>query len=902
MATLTLLTGPPGSGKTETVLRRLREAAAGGASDVTLVTPTATMAEHVRNRLAREGWVFSPRLAQTLSKFVGDRSPGLTPASPAILQRVVDHVLERTPWEPFREVAGFRGFRNAVRHLFEELSLTGRGETELEELFARAGLKEPTHQAFLALYRQVEEELDRLKLTTRAAQLRQAAAAIRKQGAGGLRTVLFDGFSSFSDLELDLLSALRQAADVLVTLPVSAGGADSTRERLMAMGAREQSLDRLRPELEETVFYATSDTQEAEEIARRILMERSQGRLFRHIGVIVRSETPFVALLRTTFHRFGIPARFYFASALHSHPVVRFLGGVIGALLSGWDHSRMLEALRAAAGADPDFDRWEHQVREQLDGRGLEALRALPSTPKLAERLERFALLEEWLAAPAAPKVWKERFSDLAALFVPTGLAGPFSPESIEVWRSQAEALRQFGRAVAEAAAGLGDESLVDLRTFWREAEAVLRLAEFRVPDHRRDVVHVMDAVEARQWKLPCVFLCHLLEGEFPQRHAEHPLLGDAARERLNALGLRLRTRAEIQADERFLFVAAKSCATGRLVLSYPKYNEKGEENLRSFFLTKEETKLERAVRCRPARVRPAATIPSLPAIPSPEAVERIVRRHRSFSPTALETFLRCPYEYFHLYTLALADAPADPEDRLTPALAGNIVHRAIGMWHRDGGEICAIADRLLDRVVRENRIPPGCRVENERLRIHRALRRYAQDPRQLPGWSSQFEWDIAFQAREDVRIAGRIDRLDVSPWGEALVVEFKYRGESGKREIRDAYEQGYGLQACLYLLAVADKWKPAGMFYWCLRARKQPIWGRHTGIAGWDAGEAVPAAELVGMLEEARKRSLEAADRIRAGDIRPQPQPAECERCACFDVCRSRTTVVRRAAAGGEP
>lgn len=900
MATLTLLTGPPGSGKTETVLQRLREAAERDATDVTLLTPTATMAQHVRNRLAREGLVFSLRLVQTLSKFVGDRSQGLTPASSAILQRVVDSVLERTPWEAFRQVVGFRGFRAAARHLFEELSLTGRTEAELAELFARAGLKEPGHQAILIFYRQVREELDRLKLATRAERLRQAATAIQRHGTGGFREIYFDGFTSFSDVELDLLSALRQTADVVVTLPVSEG-ARSTRERLKAMGAREQPLDRLRPELEEIVFYAAADTQEAEEIARRILMERSQGRPFRHIGVILRSETPFVALLRTTFHRFGIPARFYFASALRSHPVVRFLRGVVEALLSGWDHSRLLEALRAVAGADPDFDRWEHQVRERLDGCGLETLREFPTTPKLAELLGRLALCEDWLVAPAAPQVWKERCSALAELFVPLGLAGPFSPESIEVWRSQAEALRQFVAAMREAAAGFAGDSPVDFRTFWQEAEAVLRLAELRVFDHRRDVVHVMDAVEARQWKLPCVFLCHLLEGEFPQRHAQHPLLGDAARERLNALGLRLRTSVEMQADERYLFAVAKSCATERLVLSYPKYNEKGEENLRSFFLTKEETELERAVRCRPAQVRPRMVAASVMAISSPEAVELIVRRRRSFSPTALETFLRCPYEYFLLYTLALADAPADPDDRLTPALAGDIVHQAIGMWHTGGEDICAVADRLLDRAVLENRLPPGYRVESERLRIHRALRRYAQDPHQLPGWSSQFEWPIEFHAREDVRIDGRIDRLDTSPSGEAIVVDFKYRGDSGKRENDEAHKQGRSLQVCLYLLAVTGQWKPAGMFYWYLRSRNEPIWGWHTGIAGWAAGETVPASELAGMLEEARKRSLEAVDRIRAGDIRPQPKPSECERCACFDICRSRVTAVRRAAAGGE-
>src|SRR2546426_54812 len=53
-----LLTGPPGSGRTSHVLAEFRQALRRNASDIRLLVPTATMAEHLRHLLAREGFVF----------------------------------------------------------------------------------------------------------------------------------------------------------------------------------------------------------------------------------------------------------------------------------------------------------------------------------------------------------------------------------------------------------------------------------------------------------------------------------------------------------------------------------------------------------------------------------------------------------------------------------------------------------------------------------------------------------------------------------------------------------------------------------------------------------------------------------------------------------------------------
>ena len=49
-----------------------REALRAGHSAVRLLVPTATLAQHLQNQLAREGFVFRRGLVQTLSGFVRD--------------------------------------------------------------------------------------------------------------------------------------------------------------------------------------------------------------------------------------------------------------------------------------------------------------------------------------------------------------------------------------------------------------------------------------------------------------------------------------------------------------------------------------------------------------------------------------------------------------------------------------------------------------------------------------------------------------------------------------------------------------------------------------------------------------------------------------------------------------
>src|SRR3984957_20315983 len=105
-----LLTGPAGSGKTFLILERLRAAILRRDSGVRLLTPTATMAQHLQNRIAREGFVFRPGLIQTLSLFVDGFAAGAAQVSEPLLYLVVEEAARRVARPEFAQVVRLPGF------------------------------------------------------------------------------------------------------------------------------------------------------------------------------------------------------------------------------------------------------------------------------------------------------------------------------------------------------------------------------------------------------------------------------------------------------------------------------------------------------------------------------------------------------------------------------------------------------------------------------------------------------------------------------------------------------------------------------------------------------------------------------------------------------------------------
>ncbi len=517
------------------------------------------MVEHLRHLLARSGFPVRPRQIRTLANWLDRKRLSAEGAAPAaLLDLLIEQALERLRPERFTAVAGFPGFRRGLADLFEQAPAAAL----------------PADLASVA--EDVERNLKARGLGLRHARLASAAEAIRTASRVSPANIILDGFFTLSAAETELVVALGARASVTITLPDWLGS-QTLRKSLLAAGFAEQRLPAAMRSASRSGFSAATIEREVEEIARRILGCAEQGRSFREMGIVLRSRDPYAGVVETALARFGIPARLYF-----HHPLADlillcvFLSTVIRGVLAGWDHATLLSAVRmpvSGVGATAHGDDLDFAWREKLPDFGL----------PLPAGLEQLAALDRWSRERLEPPEWASRLKTLRAWLPAPGVTEDADRDRIGAWRSTSAALAAFEEILDGAAAALEGLGRCALAAFWKQVEKALALEPLRVPDARRNVVQVMDAYEARQWELPVVFVCGLIERHFPQYHREDPILGDAARRRAA-----LDTAADRQAEERFLFKLAVTRATGETILSYPRFDEQGEDTLPSFFLEAE--------------------------------------------------------------------------------------------------------------------------------------------------------------------------------------------------------------------------------------------------------------------------------------------------------------------------
>ncbi len=877
-----LLTGPPGSGKTFSALAVLKAALRRGETGVRLLVPTATMVQHWRNELAREGFVFPPGIIQTTWRFIEPWTPDLAQVSDALLTILVEKSVRRLNLPEFQNVAHLAGFHARLTAAIDECASAGCDPRLLRELSPADGLGNGLARVFEETIRLLEEK----KLGMRPTRLLLAASRIAEEGTGGVEVIWLDGFFSFTDPELALIRSLTKHADVTVTLP-SAVVSDSTHARLLEIGFQERVLTHERGRPTSEVFAAPGIEREADEIARRILEMTAAGRQFREIGIVVRTPDVYAALLRATLERFGIPARFYFDAALMEQVAVRFLAGAVDAMLGGWQHEETLVAMKLAPGAgiSGPMDRFDFELRKRLPGAGLAPLRELASSieapdQRLRRLLDHFAELDGWRPLRLTPGEWSRRLAGLRALYRPARAHDVVRRETVLEWQTQARALNAFDAATAEAAQSFDASARLSLDEVWPVVKAALRLTPLRGADRRHDVVHVLSVFEARQWELPVVFLCGMVEGQFPRYDSPDPLLPDRARRSLKERGLRLRTAADAEDEERFLFESALSRTTESVLMSYPKNDTRGDLNLPSLFLDP----ARRPSQSRPVRVRPIiAAAPTIATpIQSQDLLHILGQKHAEIRPTALESYLQCPFLFFGRHTLRLEDAPPRPEERLDFRLRGTIVHRVIKEWLESRGPIELVFERVFSEFIQSESIVAGYATELRRTEMLAALRSLAAAETWPVDQESLLEAPCRFELEDGVAIRCRLDRLITMPDGRALVIDYKY-----SRNLREYCANENRLQGPLYWLAAERGFERtvAGVYYCTLRDGVQ--------YAGW--GEKPVGLKKVKAepfttewLEAAIERSMKAMRAILAGRVAPEPSDlSKCRNCDFRTACR---------------
>jgi ATP-dependent helicase/DNAse subunit B len=703
--------------------------------------------------------------------------------------------------------------------------------------------------------------------------------------------IWLDGFLNFSPIEQEFVGHLARTCDVTLMIADSPATEDM-RRFAMRLGAQDglQPGNSRKPPV--TFTSARTLEREADEIARRIITLHERGAEFREIAVAMRDASVYVPLLRGTFERFGIPARFYFSSPLRDHPAAIFLGGLIKGALGGWDFESTIATLKAHPlwGARPDFDRFEFVVRDAMPGRGAADLLKLCEAEWLRDELAACLKIESWKDELWAPAEWVRRLQSLAeSVYRPGMLEVARDTLALEAARSHVAAVRAWIGAIAPVATL--PAKAVSLAIFWRAASLAVESATIYPADDRVNAVHVMSVWEARQWNVPYLFVCGMTDRDFPKQAPRNLLFPEKEIERLRAAGTLLRNTEDYQREEEWLFESLRTRASNGLFLSWPEHDASGKSVQSSRLLATHFPDF--AQRTEPAPLVKAASAHAAPAravsgfVASAALQAGMAGLHGTISLTALEDLAQCRFKFFGGRTLGLKGPPDRPGERLQPRVTGSILHMALERWLADRGRnFVELFEETFDEACRTQHLAAGYKLEVERIQFREIAERVSANDLWTPD-SSQAEVEILLEFPGGIKVKGRIDRID--RFGDdCVIVDYK---SSKTANVEKLVASRTRLQGPLYALAARESMNlnPVAMIYWAVREDERYGWGK---IPGYDLDDLQPMPP--NWTTEARARTVERLSGFLAGQVHAHPEEAEqCRWCDFAAACRVEQTAL---------
>jgi RecB family exonuclease len=314
------------------------------------------------------------------------------------------------------------------------------------------------------------------------------------------------------------------------------------------------------------------------------------------------------------------------------------------------------------------------------------------------------------------------------------------------------------------------------------------------------------------------------------------------------------------------------------------------------------------AARIEAARAAEAATRAPGP-LDNPAAIESLAAVS-AYGGTTLEEFDLCSYRWFAGHELD--PQPIDPAP--DPLVQGGLMHATLDRLYKErpggdplprSGSLGAWIERgreLVAEIAAERGLGGHPAERAMALRVERLLLRFlVEESERETGGFEPWLLEAAFGEQDDSDrpvleldgwgLHGAVDRVDRSPDGRALVLDYKL---SGTVTAREKLEEKAKLQLQLYLIAVAEHWgaRPVGGLYHPLRGTSVR---RPRGVILDEAADDLASYRLYDndladreqfdeLLAEARSLAGAIVARMRSGDIRRDPGPREGLRG--HDVC----------------
>lgn len=314
------------------------------------------------------------------------------------------------------------------------------------------------------------------------------------------------------------------------------------------------------------------------------------------------------------------------------------------------------------------------------------------------------------------------------------------------------------------------------------------------------------------------------------------------------------------------------------------------------------------------------------------QIVEALIERYgpdHVYSPTSLETYAQCPFQFFLRNIVGLEDLP-EIEPNLSAADRGTAIHGILSTFYRQwlgcgrskvGLSSMTEANELMREIVEEElaryafKSPlweatciqmKGCSHTGPGY-LERFLIRESEEEAS-PLSPSCFEFSFGMEkadsddptsveeaveltgsdTSEHLRIRGRIDRIDLSPDGFFLIYDYK-TGVQNPR-FKDI-EAGKALQLPLYLLAfesISGKHGVAAGYYKIRKdVESRMLLCNETG-KNLIVSRPKVSPDLTGTLGRSRDFALDYIHRIRKGEF-PLPQEEGCPNryCEFRRICR---------------
>ncbi len=469
--------------------------------------------------------------------------------------------------------------------------------------------------------------------------------------------------------------------------------------------------------------------------------------------------------------------------------------------------------------------------------------------------------------------------------------------------------------------------------------------------------VSILSPARARARRFAAVLVLGLVEGEFPARSDRPTLLTESQRRGLEAVG-GAGIVARREDDDEALFLSAVSRPWQVLYLSARDTDDGGGEVLPSRFWTQAKALLGRDTDEHEKRglgdvvfAEDSAPTPRHyrralaaghgvaagrawrrpPAVLHDAAVLAELAAMDCFSPSALESYLTCPFAWFLQRVVGVEDLTEELDGRVM----GTLLHTALSRVYRELPVQTGLS--LREDLSRANEIGsaavdesvsgaacPGTAAER-RIVAWRVKRLMRTALTMEAAWGSRLvaagtEVPVGGAGGVDIgglRIRGRVDRIDADPAGGGLfVVDYK----SGKVPSPRQIGSEKSLQLPLYLLALGAEAaeqsgaeqsgaeRPPGS----LGAERawQPIIGgvylspseeKRSGIAiadrldvlglpdgGASGLRVLSDEEAEGFFQDARDTAVRAAEAMRSGVIAPLAGRACPSYCDLRSACRS--------------